>query len=204
MRTSEEIIAIIKELRDRNGMTLEELGEKVGVAKSTLSRYESGQRKFPINDIGKYADALGTTVEHLLGVDNLYAVQGESVNIPILGEIACGEPILVKENFAGYRTEPKESLPSGTLFYLKAKGDSMYPTIPDESLVLIRQQPDVESGEIAAVLLNDETEATLKRVKKQGEVTFLLSDNTNYEPIIISELNPARIIGKALRFTQDL
>lgn len=140
----------------------------------------------------------------MLGVDNLYAVQGESVNIPILGEIACGEPILVKENFAGYRTEPKESLPSGTLFYLKAKGDSMYPTIPDESLVLIRQQPDVESGEIAAVLLNDETEATLKRVKKQGDVTFLLSDNTNYEPIIISELNPARIIGKALRFTQDL
>ena len=80
----------------------------------------------------------------------------------------------------------------------------MSPTIPDNSFVLIREQPSVEYGEIAAVLVNGDTEATLKRVKKQGDIIMLIADNTDYPPYIITESNPARIIGKAIQVSVDL
>lgn len=124
--------------------------------------------------------------------------------MPVLGRIACGDPILAEENISGYRAEPKDGLPSGDLYYLEAKGNSMEPTIPDGAMVLIRKQPDVETNEIAAVLVNGDTEATLKRVRKQNDVILLMPDNPEYDPIIVNEKNPARIIGKAVRFTRDL
>ncbi len=79
-----------------------------------------------------------------------------------MGKIACGDPITADENLTGYRYESPDNLPSGNLFYLQAKGDSMEPTIPNGSYVLIREQPEVENGEIAAVLVNGDTEALLK------------------------------------------
>lgn len=205
MNTSKEVIALIKKLRIEKKMSVEELAKKVGVAKSTQSRYENGQRDFPINDIGKYAEALGTTVQYLLGIENLETVpNNDLVQIPILGEIACGEPIFIRENYEGYIYEPVESLPPGELYYVRAKGDSMEPTIPNGSKVLIRKQSDVDSNDIAAVLVNGDTEVTLKRVKKQNDAVILMPDNPNYSPIIINEHNPAKIIGKAIRYTFDL
>lgn len=68
MRDSKEIIRIIKKMRENKKMSVEELAKRVGIAKSTQSRYESEQRDFPINDIGSYADALDTTVEFLLDI----------------------------------------------------------------------------------------------------------------------------------------
>ena len=204
MNTSAETIRLIKKIRIDQKMLAEELAKRVGVAKSTQSRYESEQREFPINDVGKYADVLDSSVEYLLGIENLYPIESESIKVPILGEIACGDPIYAAENFSGYRTESKSSLPEGAAYYLKTKGDSMEPTIPQNAYVLIREQPDVENGEIAAVLLNGGTEATLKRIRKQENTLMLMPDNRNYEPIIVSGNNPAKIIGKAIRYTFDL
>lgn len=129
---------------------------------------------------------------------NLVEVSPQTVKIPILGVIACGDPILAEENITGYLYESPESLPGGTLFYLEAKGNSMEPKIPDGSLVMIREQSEVEYGEIAAVLVNGDSEATLKKVTRQGDVVLLMPINGEYEPIIITEDNPARIIGKAV------
>lgn len=80
----------------------------------------------------------------------------------------------------------------------------MEPTIPDGSHVLIREQSEVEYGEIAAVLVNGDTEVTLKKYTRQGDTVLLMPINSAHEPIIITEDNPARIIGKAIRYTQDL
>lgn len=135
---------------------------------------------------------------------NIYEAKPPTVKIPVLGKIACGDPILVAENYEEYHYESPDRLPRGDLVYLEAKGDSMVPTIPDGSLVLLRAQSDVENGEIAAVLLNGDTEATLKRVKKQGDAIILMPDNPNHNPIIVNSENPAKIIGKAIRFTQYL
>ena len=79
----------------------------------------------------------------------------------------------------------------------------MKPTIPNGSLVLIRQQPVVEDGEIAAVLLEDSNEATLKRVKHASNTILLMPDNRDYDPIVVTETSKARILGKAVKMTVD-
>lgn len=80
----------------------------------------------------------------------------------------------------------------------------MEPTIHDGSLVTIREQPTVEDGEIAAVLVDGDNEATLKRVKHQGDLIMLMPDNKEYDPIILDKCNPGRIVGKAIRYTASL
>lgn len=108
------------------------------------------------------------------------------VEIPILDEIACGDPITAEENISGYREKVADMIPGGELFYLIVKGNSMSPTIPDKNYVLIRSQPTVEDGEIAAVLVNSDTEATLKRVKHQGDLVLLVPDNKSYGPYMVT------------------
>lgn len=101
------------------------------------------------------------------------------MSVPIIGEIACGVPITAQENVEGYA-----DLPDGVRadFALRCKGDSMTPTFLDGDLVLIRQQPDVEDGQIAAVGINGE--ATLKHVYKRTDGLLLTADNPKFPPIV--------------------
>lgn len=193
----------LQEARNRKKLTLEEVAEMVGKTKSTIQRYESGEVSRLDNEIiMKLADVLGVSPVFLMGWEQPNVAQ--TTKIPVLGIIACGEPITAEENINEYREALKDNLPSGNLFYLKAKGDSMYPKIPDGSYVLVREQSDVENGEIAAVLLNGDEEATLKRVRKLGKTILLEALNEEYEPYVINEENPARIIGKAVKLEVDL
>ena len=203
----------IRQRRLELGLSGEEVGKMLGVNKTTVYRYEKGEiDKMPIEVVEKLSVALRTTPDVIMGWNtdastptNLVPINRASiVSIPILGTIKCGQPILAEENITGYREELSDRLPSGNLFYLHSQGDSMLPTIPEGSLVLIREQPSVEYGEIAAVLVNGDTEATLKRVKKQGDIVMLIADNPDYPPYIITDDNPARIIGKAVQVSVDL
>ncbi|BAW87035.1 LexA family protein [Limosilactobacillus fermentum] len=205
MKSNEEVIRHLNELRKQQKISISELARKVDMSKSTVSQYFNGKLQFPLNRAHDFARVLGVTTDDLLGLD-LSKVNpvNRLTKIPLLGTIACGDPILADENISGYLLEPTDFLPSGKLFYLRAKGQSMEPTIKDESLVLIRQQPDVEDGEIAAVLFTDDNEATLKRIKRAGPTVILIPDNREYEPIIASNNNPVRILGKAVRVTTNL
>lgn len=205
MKSNEEVIRYLNELRKQQKISISELARKVDMSKSTVSQYFNGKLQFPLNRAHDFARVLGVTTDDLLGLD-LSKVNPVSrlTKIPLLGTIACGDPILADENIAGYLSEPTDFLPSGKLFYLRAKGQSMDPTIKDGSLVLIRQQPYVEDGEIAAVLFTDDNEATLKRIKRAGPTVILMPDNREYEPIIASDNNPVRILGKAVRVTTNL
>ncbi len=182
-----------------------QLAKIAGVSKSTVGKWILGKSSPRMGAIQKIADHFGLPKSYILTEpSNLYEVNSEFVEVPILGEIACGKPIYAAENFNGYRTEPRKSLPEGTTYYLKVKGDSMQPTIPQGAYVLIREQPEVENGEIAAVLVNGNTEATLKRINKQNNYLMLMPDNRHYDAIIADKSNPAKIIGKAIRYTLDL
>lgn len=205
MKSNEEVIKYLNELRKQQKISISELARKVDMSKSTVSQYFNGKLQFPLNRAHDFARALGVTTDDLLGLD-LSKVNpiNRLTKIPLLGTIACGDPILADENISGYLSEPTDLLPSGKLFYLRAKGQSMEPTIKDGSLVLIRQQPDVEDGEIAAILFMDDNEATLKRIKRAGPTVILMPDNREYEPIIASDSNPVRILGKAVRVTTNL
>ena len=200
----------IRYYRKLNKLTQADLANKLDVAPTAISAWEVGRNKPLMDKIEQMSTLFNVKKSDLLGDEidtptNLVPISRASiVNIPILGTIKCGQPILAEDNITGYREELSDRLPSGNLFYLKSQGDSMVPTIPEGSLVLIREQPTVEYGEVAAVLVNGDTEATLKRVKKQGDIVMLIADNPDYPPYVITDDNPARIIGKAVQVSVDL
>ena len=195
----------IKKQMDRHGIDRNKLVDDLGLKYTTVSDWINGKTYPRIDKIELMADYFHVEKADLVErtPTNLHRPTGIK-RIPVLGEIACGDPITADENIEGYRETIADLLPSGTVFYLKAKGHSMEPTIPNGSYVLIREQPTVEDGEIAAVLVNGDTEATLKRVRRQHNVSMLLPDNSEFEPIVLSEDYPGRIIGKAIKFTTDL
>lgn len=195
---------IIKRLRKENKLTQKELAEKLDLAPTAVSAWERGANKPMMDKLSMMAELFNVPISTFYEESNIIEVTQKAIRIPILGDIACGDPLLVNENISEYRTTIVDNLPSGTLFYLKAKGDSMYPTIPNSSLVLVREQCDVENGEIAAVIFDDCNEATLKRVKKQNQTVILMPDNNQYDPIISTEDNPVRILGKAIKVEMDL
>lgn len=201
----------IKSFRESRSMTQDELAELLNTTRQSISRYENGERKANQDLLFELASIFKVSLDDFFPARNLYdqsniimVTPDNMVAIPIIGTIACGDPILAEENIIGYRYHLKDTLPKGETFFLTAKGDSMEPKIPDGSDVLIRLQDDVEDGEIAAVLVNGDTEATLKRVKKQGDIVMLVAENNAYAPYIVTEHNPARILGKAVGVSFDL
>ena len=196
----------LKRLRKSKGYTLDMLAEAIGTSKQTISRYESGTiTNIPPEKIQALAKTLSTTPSELMGWDtDTEQYRGITpLNIkklPILGEIACGEPI--------YAEEQRESFVSidrsiDADFCLKAHGNSMTGArIHDGDIVFIRAQNMVENGEIAAVIIGDE--ATLKRVyfyPDEGKL-ILCPENPHYAPLVYvkNELDAVKIIGKAVAF----
>ena len=193
----------LKERREELKLSQEEVAQAIGVTKATVSNWEKGDiANMKRDKISQLSKVLKVSPLSILGMEEV--TNENRVLIPILGTINCGNPILAEENIEGYQEEIEDTLPNGKLFYLKTKGDSMVPTIPLGSKVMIRQQPEVEDGEIAAVIVNGDDEATLKRVKHQNGLVMLLADNSKYAPIIITPDTPAKILGKAVKVSFDL
>lgn len=196
MNDSKTIINMIKDRRVELNMSQRELAKLTNLNNSTLSRYENFEREFPINDLPKFAKALNLDVNYLLGVEeknsddiDLSKIPGiilpvKMKKIPILGTIACGEPIFAEENYEGYFMLDT-NLPEAD-FILKAKGDSMIDAdIHEGDLVFFRRKSVVDNGTIAAVIIEDE--ATLKKVYKNEHNIVLQPCNSNYAPIVLSE-----------------
>lgn len=194
----------LKELADKKRVTQADIVRDLELSESTVRSWFNGEKYPRIQKLQLLAEYFNVPRSRLTEkrVENLSIATLK--RIPVLGEIACGDPITADENIIDYRDEIAEQLPTGDLFYLKAKGESMSPTITNGSYVLIKVQPNVENGEIAAVLVNGDTEATLKRVKRQGDIVMLVADNPEYMPYVITKDNPARIIGKAIKMSVDL
>lgn len=117
-----------------------------------------------------------------------------AVNVPIVGRIAAGGPILAEEHVEDVFPLPKQLVGDGTLFLLEVKGDSMIEAaICDGDYVVVRQQPIAQNGDIVAALLGDE--ATVKTLKREPGQVWLLPHNPAYEPI---DGNEASILGKVV------
>lgn len=191
----------IAQIRRDRGYNQEQLAEMAMVSRITLARYETGVIEPGAFALSRIADALGTTTDELLcrseKLPPFIAVLRESV--PVVGEIACGTPITAQENIEGYA-----DLPDGVIadFALKCKGDSMTPTFQDGDLVLIRQQPEVNDGQIAAVSLDNE--ATLKRLYKRDDGVLLVADNPAFAPIYIKQESASNVVvyGLAVGFVR--
>ena len=218
---------LIKEYREKYNLTMDEFAKKAGLSKGYISMLEKNQhpqnkRKIvpSLETFRKAAKAMGLSVDDLMKAvdgdqpvslevkkslppyDNIFPI--EKKKIPMLGEIACGEPIFAEEDRESYVLAGTDITAD---YCLKARGDSMVGArINDGDIVFIREQSIVEDGEIAAVIINDE--ATLKRVyyEKDKNRLTLQAENPKYRPLSYEgeELDHIRILGKAVAFQSDI
>ena len=196
-----EIGKRIAQLRRERGISQEELSELALLHRVTVAKYESGQVEPGASALSRIADALGVSTDEILlmGETSPGFVQVVRNAVPSVGEIACGVPITAQENIDGYA-----DLPEGVRadFALRCKGDSMTPTFLDGDLVLIRQQPEVADGQIAAVGIDGE--ATLKHFYKTPGGVLLVSDNPKFAPMAYPAASAPIVYGKAVGFVRKL
>lgn len=180
----------LKELRKIEGWTQEEVAKRLGVSKQTYSHYENEQRRPSLDMVRQLATVYQVNIDDIFAEDKVNDVS----SLPIVGKISCGGGSVAFENIEGYQVTPKEWVGGGEHFYLRAKGDSMVGArIHDGDLLLMRKQPEVENGEIAAVMIGEE--AVLKRVYLNGDQLMLQSENAAYPPIF-APIADVMIIGK--------
>lgn len=203
--------AKLKNCRKDMSLSQRELGQKIGVAESTISLYESNKRFPDAETLQKISSLFNVSLDYLLGNvsrKKLVTPTGRGVRIPVLGRVVAGIPIDAIEEIIDYEEIPKEMADTGEFFALKVKGASMEPRILDGDVVIVRKQEDVESGDIAIVLING-NDATVKRVKKQKDGITLIANNISvYEPHYYSndEITqlPVRILGKVVELRGKL
>lgn len=206
-----ELYERIRIRREELGLSQEELAKKMGYkSRSSINKIETGENDIPQSKVKQFAIALDTTIAYLMGwsdeseprstifdIPNIVPIP-KTKKVPLLGSIACGEPILAEQNIESY-VDIEAALNAD--FALRCKGDSMIGArIFNGDIVFIRQQPDVDDGAIAAVLIDNE--ATLKRVYKIGSRLQLRAENIAYPPMEFEgeKLSDIRILGKAVGF----
>ena len=197
-----------------------ELSRQSGIIEATISNYRKGKYKPKQPNLEKIAKALNVSVAWLLGVDvpmqpsyddtfDIFSIPGieplpETTLKPLLGTIACGEPILAEENI-----EEMISIPTSIHcdFALRCQGNCMVGArILDGDIVFIRKQPDVENGEIAAILIDNEV--TLKRFYfyPDDKKLVLQAENPTFAPLVYidKELDQIKVLGKAVAFQSSI
>ena len=199
-----EMAQIIISLREQNNLTQEEFGKIVGVSGKAVSTWENGTRIPRMGAIQRMADYFGVKKSDIIGDTEPVTSKPTKVppgfeplpkmkRVPLIGEIACGQPITAEENLEGYVAVPDEWRAD---FTLTCRGDSMEPRIQNGDIVA--KQPDVEDGEIAAVRID--CDATLKHVYHYPDRLVLQPENTAFPPIVLvgEEINTVCIEGKAV------
>ena len=201
----------IKALRKEKGLSLEQLAEIIGTSRQTVHRYETGAiSNIPSEKIEAMARALETSPSKLMGWEDdivfptfnnnttSIIAKAKTRKLPILGNVACGEPIFASEEH-GYYARANSNIVAD--FCLTARGDSMINArIFDGDLLFVRKQESVDDGEIAVVLIDDE--ATVKRVyfNREDGILTLMPENPTYKPMryMGRELDRVRILGKVV------
>ena len=194
----------LKILRKQKGLYQKDVATFLGVDRTTYVKYENGVSE-PDNDtLVKLAELFNVSVDYLLGreTNDIYTAIGampvKKIKLPVLGNVACGEPIYANEDLEGYVYTDEDI---GADFCLRAQGDSMVNArIFDGDTLFVKKQDMVDDGEIAVVLIEDE--ATVKRVyyDRENNTITLMPENPAYKPMRYNgeELNNIRILGKVI------
>lgn len=195
----------IKEGMELRNLKQAELVEMTGISKGALSSYISGRYVPKQNNIYLLSKALNVNESWLMGNDvpyeKSYFNRDKGVVINVLGRVSAGIPVEAIEEIIDTEEIPESLAQTGTFFGLKIKGDSMTPVICNGDIVIVRKQPDAESGEIVVVTVNG-TDAVCKRLRKYKGGIELISNNPSYEPMEFTNEEiaekPVTIIGKVI------
>lgn len=212
MKCCDTFGAKLRLARKRANLTQKQLAERIGALHNSVSQWECGITRPSQDVIRALCGALEVTSDYLLGIapapaqitgvpvlPNLVAVNSRKV--PILGDIAAGQPITTHRRYEDYADVDTELHCD---IALRVTGDSMEPLIHKNDLVFIQLQDDVDDGQIAAVIVDDT--ATLKRVYHTRNGLQLVSENHKYAPMLFLPEDgfPVRILGRAVSFRRML
>ncbi len=214
-----------------NNMRPIDLVNKTNISKTQISNYLNGNYKAKQDKLYIIAKTLNVSEAWLMGydvdmdrdwlsddeenisninIDNARYIETttKTVKIPLLGKVPAGVPIEAVEEILGYEEIPASMLNGGeNYFALKVDGDSMFPDYKTGDIIIIKQQPDCNSGDDCIVMVNGD-DATFKRVIKQEKSIILKPLNNQYEPYVFSEYDimtkPVKIIGIAIEVRRKL
>ncbi len=191
----------LKVLRSKTNQTQATVAKAIGVDRTTYAKYESGASEPSFEMLQRMAKYYNVSVGFLMGETEL-STNSDHIRIPVLGRVAAGIPIDAIEEVIDWEDISADMVAGGAEYFgLQIKGDSMEPKISSGDIVIVRKQPDVESGEVAVVLVNGD-DATVKRVKKSAAGITLIANNPAYDPVFYSnediEKLPVAILGRVV------
>lgn len=192
----------LKKRRLQLKLTLEEVGDLVGVGKSTVRKWETGDIENMKRDkIVKLAKALQVSPAYIMGMEEEVDLPLiPAIPAPVLSQISAGEPLYAEENIIEYAQIPaflyKENVDQ---FYLRVSGDSMDKEFKEGDLVLVEKGTTVENGQIGVVFINGYN-ATVKRIRYDENKIILYPESNNPEhiPQVFSDKDEVTIVGKVI------
>lgn len=201
----------LRQLRAVSKMSQRELAQRIGMSKSSVSMFESGDREPGLETLEAIADTFNVDLDYLMGKSDIRnRMQAElarsgydsgSARIPVLGTIRAGLPLDAVENILDWEEIPQALARDGEYFALRITGDSMEPRIREGDVVIVRKQEQVDNGDVAVVMINGD-EATIKRYYKRETGVSLVAYNPAYDPLHYSpeevEELPVRVYGKVI------
>lgn len=199
----------IKSLRESAGISQTDLADKIDVSKQSLYKYENDIiTNIPSDKIEAISSFFNVSPAYLMGWDvnkEDFAKSEKAaalpLRIPVLGRVAAGVPINMVEDVVDWEELPADMARHGEYFGLVIHGDSMEPKMSEGDVIIVRQQADIESGQIGIITVNGD-DATCKRIMKYADGIMLLSTNPKYPPMQYTSKEmkdlPIRILGKVV------
>ncbi len=170
----------LKELRKRDKVTQEKLADLLGVERSTVGKWESKNIIPPADMLLVLSKMFNVSIDYLLGNASMTGSK-KGIRINVYGSVPAGIPIEAVEDIIDWEEIPADWTEDGQEYIaLKVKGESMYPKYLDGDIVIIKLQPNCESGQDAVVYVNG-YDATLKRVIKKENAIILQPLNPEFE-----------------------
>lgn len=218
--SNEELGRYLENARKLKGYSTYDVNKLTEISQSYISLIERGKRKASAVILKTLAPVYGLDYLDLYEkAGYLDLIEDEKkikyktdvlgnpiVEVPLLGTVKAGYDYLAEENWIGTVDVDKKLAESGELFALKIHGDSMFPVLIEDDIVIIKKQDDFENGDIVVAIING-NEATIKKAKKSENSILLQPLNTNYEPLIFTNEEmtsiPVKIIGVVKQLKRD-
>ena len=200
-----QVLQRIEQLAADSGMKFTKFLDEAGIPQSTWYTWKKKDKNPDTDYLISIAQFLGVTTDYILtgknGTLERVPLENEPCVIKVLGRVAAGVPIEASEDVIGEEMITQKMAESGEYFGLRISGNSMEPEIHHGSIVIVRQQDDVENGDIAIVLING-GEATCKKIEKFDNGIMLVPFNKEYTEKFYTneeiENLPVRILGKVV------
>lgn len=195
----------IRKIRKNHNISAQELAERLNTTSTSINRYERGARKANQDTLFAMAQIFNVSINDFFPkTTNVGDKQLNPVAVPLLSKIENTKNIKSKKNVEKYLYYYLDTNPGTELFAIVLNDNSMEPTVTKGSINIIQETTDVKDDEIVAVLFKDSEIPTLRRIRRSNGTTFLVADNSQYPPIVLTGDDSPKILGKAIKSISNL